>query len=623
MDHREGPAAAIAGCSSSDISGVGEAPGQCSQQPWLQYAAGRDGAEPEQQLFYHVNMNELTNALLVPAGILSSRLQPRTPLIAMEGQATQATPCLGREENGDHSSSNNGSGKFLEAVPATLPPRLSRHRNTLKAALLQSPENTYYVEDTLVIGSVGRRGGLVERSNSATKEQQPQGSPTFPERVPVSTSPISVRSLPVSLVHSPLALPWGQFSDVSGVSSSRGASFHVQRPSQIECGVDSSSEDSIWLEQAPLTGDMSAEKKSTVKKKRVHFPDNVIKSVSVVQADDQLRLLVEYNRPWYAHLVLVVASAFFVLHWGFIALVTKPSPASERMDACVLVSFVAFGFASAYLLAFLALTWRPSSEELGFLMDCSRNRSVLCVLLAGVFSQLSLVAAFMLSGNFGSLVCFCCIPLFLTYLYEEYKQHAVSVLDGIGCFLVVVSIVVFCIGFELKNPAGLYGRIISVCIALMGGAAMALFLFQVRTVSRFVSNFFIMSSTVTLATLLLAFAAYITGAFAAHIGTSHRTLTQISSEDFLNIILSALFLFLSWFTYHWSSLFFDRMTLSGSFSLGGPMSLLVFHLLSLPTVCLPYEIAGGVAMVIGCALVLYSGYRFRQNVEVRIELERE
>ncbi|ESL10223.1 hypothetical protein TRSC58_02047 [Trypanosoma rangeli SC58] len=620
MDRREGAAAAAAAPSrsNSDISGVGEEPGQCSQQPWPQRAAGRDGAEPEQQLFYQLNMKELTNALLVPADMLSSRLQPRTPLLAVEGQATQTTPCFRSEEIDDRSS----SGKFLEVVSASLPSRLSRHRNALRAALLQSPENMYYTEDTLVIGSVGRRGGLVERGNSATKEQQLQGNPTSPERVPASISSISVRSLPVSVVHSPLALSWGQFSEVSSASSLRGASFHVQRPSQIECGVDSSLEDSVGLEQALLTEDIVAEKKSIGKKKRVHFPDNVIKSVSVVQADDQLRLLVEYNRPWYAHLVLVVASAFFVLHWGFIALVTKPSSVSERMDACVLVSFVAFGFASVYLLAFLALTWRPSRDELGFLMDRSRNRSVLYVLLAGVFSQLSLVAAFMLCDNFGSLVCFCCIPLFLTYLYEEYKQHAVSVLDGIGCILAVASIVVFCIGFEL-NATGLSERIISVCIALMGGAAMALFLFQVRTVSRFVSNFFVMSSTVTLATLLLAFVAYITGAFAARIGTSHQTLTQISSADFLNIILSALFLFLSWFTYHWSSLFFDRMTLSGSFSLGGPMSLLVFHLLSLPTAYLQYEIAGGVAMVIGCGLVLYSGYRFRQNVEVRIELERE
>ncbi|RNF27565.1 uncharacterized protein Tco025E_00215 [Trypanosoma conorhini] len=626
MDRRKGPATAALGSSGS---GGDEQPGQSVQQQQPRDAAGREGAEepggagPERQLFYHVKMNEITNALLVPAEMLSAKLQPRTSLAAAEGYAASQ---LGREEEGDHSSVSSrstGNGKLCEAMPASFSARPNRGCNTLKASLLQSPENTYYVEDTLVIGSMGRRGGLVERGNSAANEQQRQGSLTSPAREPASSPPIPIKGLPLPVVRSPLSSSWGQGSEVPCGSSLRGVTFHVQRPSRVERGVDNSSGDSVRLEEPLLAEEVSAGKKSTVKKKRVHFPDNVIKSVSVVQADDQLRLLVEYNRPWYAHLVLVVASAFFVLHWGFIALVTKPSPPSERMAACAVVSFVAFGFASVYLLAFLALTWRPDRDELEFLIDFSRNRPVIYVLLAGVASQLSLVAAFMFCGSIGSLVCFCCIPLVLTFLYEEYKQHAVSVLDGIGCILVVGSIVVFCVGIELENETEMYERIVPVCIALVGGAAMAFFLFQVRTVSRSVSNLLVMSSTITLATLLLLLVVYVTSAFTARIGASHQTLTQISSADFLNIILGALFLFLSWFTYHWSSLFFDRMTLSGSFSLGGPMSLLVFHLLSLPTASLPYEVAGGVAMVIGCALVLYSGYRFRQNVEVRIELERE
>ncbi|PBJ80260.1 hypothetical protein BCY84_01519 [Trypanosoma cruzi cruzi] len=631
MDSRKGAAGDSLTGSNTNGSSVGRAPTPTAQQPRLHDTAaaercGDEGSdnEPEQPLFYQVNMREITNALLVPADMVSAKLRPLTPSTVAEGPTIQVTSGVLADGGTDYSSNaSSNSGRFLDVPPANLPVRHGRHHSTVRAAVLPSPENTFYVEDTLVIGSVGRRGGLVERGNTFSNECQRQGDATTPARPIASSSLLPVPRPPGFAARSsspPLSKP---FNDALQSSSLRSVTFLVQKPTRIERCVDTISEESVGLEQPLIAEGVNVTKKSASKKKRVHFPEDVIKSVSVVHADDQLRLLVEYYRPWYAHLVLLVASAFFVFHWGFVVLAMRPSEVSQRFAASVVISFVAFGFASAYLLAFLALTWRPGSEELGFLMDFSRNRPVIYVLLAGVASQLSLVASFMFRCDVGSLVCFCCIPLVVTYLYEEYKKHAVSVLDCIGCILVVGSIVVFYVGAEIDDDSKLYYRVVPVCISVVGGVSMAYFLFQVRTVSRCVSNFFIMSSTTTLVTLLLAFVGYVMDAFASPIGASQKKLTEISSEDFFKIIVSALFLFFAWFTYHWSSLFFDRMTLSGSFSLGGPISLLVFNLLSLPTASLPYEIAGGVAMMIGCALVLFSGFRFRQNVEVRIELERE
>ncbi|ORC87439.1 uncharacterized protein TM35_000222380 [Trypanosoma theileri] len=602
-------------------------------------------------VFFHLNMREITNALLVPSDALSAKLQKQQQQqVQQNNNNNNNSNSNSSSSKPNNSNSNNNAvdvddvyvgsyGSVVDVGSLSRSQRYHRHHNTLKAAVLQSPDSTYYVEETLLIGSVGsigRRGGLLDTSGYPNSEQRrgltsiPKTTTSIPASIPIPTttaqsinstdsSPI-MRSAPLPVNPSSTARTQ-QGTEFSCTPSLRSVTFLVRKPSKSDPTVDAGSEDDGELER-PLMPDNTTNGTRKKKKKSVRFPENVIKSVSFVQADDQLHLLVQYNRPWYAHLVLVIASAFFVLHWGFIARVTNYSTFTERIGVSAVISFVAFGFAAAYLLCFLALSWRPDREEREYLFDFSRNRSVIYVITAGVIAQLCLVCAFMFCVNVVGLVCFCCFPLILTYLYEEYKKHSVSVLDAVGCVLVVSSIVVFTVGAEVRG-GGPYTRVLTVVFGMVGGIAMAFFLFQLRTVSRHVSNLFVMSSTITITTLVLAFISYATNGFTIPIGESHRPLTEISSSDFLNIILSALFLFLSWFAYHWSSLFFDRMTLSGSFSLGGPISLLVFFLLSLPTAALPYEIAGGVAMGIGCALVLYSGYRFRQSVEVRIELEQE
>lgn len=568
--------------------------------------------DAEQPLFYHVSMRDITDALLVPADTVSAKLQSLAPAPANESAVV--SPLTPRSCGSDGASSVS-SATIADVSPATCSPRQARQHGTLRTAVASSPEGAYYAEETLVIGSLARRGSLVANEPQLQRESS---SAALPSADNVSGL-LASQSSPGSAVGSSTLSR--QPGDVSPSSSLRDITFFVRRASGNERDVDNALGDTEALEEPFVTDGVNASRRNAKKKKRVHFPENVIKSVSVLQADDQLRLLVRYNRPWYAHFVLLVASIFFVLHWGFIALLTVPSNTGERVAASAIISFVAFGFASVYLLAFLALTWRPGVDELEFLTDFSRNRPVLYVLMAGVVAQLSLVVSFMFSINVVLIISVCCIPLVVTYLYEEYKKHGVSVLDAIGCILVFGSIIVFFLGAKSEDDA-LYRRLLSVGVALVGGAAMAFFLFQVRTVSQYVSNFFVMSSTITLTTLVLAAVAYVTDGFSVPITASHKKLTDISSNDFLKILLSALFLFLSWFTYHWSSLFFDRMTLSGSFCLGGPISLLVFYLLSLPAASLPYEIGGGVAVTIGCGLVLFSGFRFRQNIEVQIELER-
>ncbi|RHW67506.1 hypothetical protein DPX39_110143000 [Trypanosoma brucei equiperdum] len=349
------------------------------------------------------------------------------------------------------------------------------------------------------------------------------------------------------------------------------------------------------------------------KVKRVRFSETVVGSVSFVETHNEIQVIVESHYPWLALAGLVIAVTFFVLHWGVIAVIAGPREGIERITAVSLVDFVSSGLASLIMLLFLALLWRPGREEVDVISSCSGISRVMCVAFCGALATLSLVCMFMFTNSAVGFVCFCCCPFVGTHLYEVLKLHNVPLLSTMASILIVWAFAALVIGCFVEGDAVTFRCLWPVAIAISGGAAMCVYLFQFRSVGREVSGLFLSFVTLVTVTLMLALASYASGGFSLPTQSTQSSLFVLVMTDFSSVLFSVFFLVLYHLIYHCSSPFFSRLCVPGSFVFGGAISLLISRLLLESVVFWPLEATGSILMMAGSALIFVAEYHQWQS----------
>nr|CCC54279.1 conserved hypothetical protein [Trypanosoma vivax Y486] len=589
-------------------------------------------ASPQgQQLLYSVDMRDVASALLVPSDILSASLQPLGSTAGFTSPVLQAASAADDMRGG-------GSDGAAECMTGNSSLNYSRHHSTLKATNLTFSDSRNLAPNTAVIGSVSSRFSA-PRSYSSQIAELGSGSSTMPmalneglfptSAVPASRGPNDAQAQCPPVVGGQPFLEIQQRCLAQPSSPHHGITLLGLCSPRVDSDADLADVCAGCTEPL-LLPDGTANTSIGVARlgnnrpiKRVHFPENLIKSVCVIETEDQLKLLVHCNRPWYALIVSLVSTLSFVLHWVTIFHVSSSYDIEERFAGTALVSFISSGIALASLLLFLILTWRPGKGELKVLKSLSRARLVLFILITGSVAQLSLFCSFILGGGVLSLTFFFCCPLVLTYLYEAYKGHSVSTLDLMGCLLAAASIVVLAADEEVNEVNYAFAHAGPVVAAVAGGTAASFFLFQLRTTSRYISNLFVMSASLSLTTVCFALLSFLSGAFTPQANRAKDTVLQTVHAQMSKLVLAAAFLSIFHITHRWSSLFFDRLTLSGWFCAGSPAALLTCHFFLFQAMTLACEIFAGVGTCLGSILVLVAGMRFRQNIEMFVELEVE
>lgn len=364
-------------------------------------------------------------------------------------------------------------------------------------------------------------------------------------------------------------------------------------------------------------------------KKRVHFPDNVVKSVCIVPAVDgsaNHELQVEYNRPWYAYVLFMASNVFFVLAWTEIMKAAWPSTdRNESLPAAVaVVTFISVAFATVFFLAYVLLTWRPVEYELvvirskWFLRDCSK------LIVCGVLAMMLLMCSCMSHITCVNSIAFTTTPLIVICLHEKLRHSdAVTGMDSCGTMSCVVGLVVLCVGEERAHRGVRLERIGAIVASIAGGVLMAPFLSLLRRAGKDVSNAAIITATLLCASAASAAIAAGVKGFTSPLGNGRSgresTFTDLSNEELLRVMLSGAFMFFFWFLHHTVSLYFDRMSIVAGYTFCTPMVLVIYHLQGLPTIDRIFEAIGGGLVTFGCSAVVFSGWLYRKNISIPIE----
>jgi hypothetical protein len=384
-------------------------------------------------------------------------------------------------------------------------------------------------------------------------------------------------------------------------------------------------------EQAPLLASPSTAASTRERRapKRVHFPENVVKSVCIIPGNDGHTpiLRVKYNRPWYAYVVFLASNVFFVLAWTEIMKAAWPStwPGESLSSAVSIVAFIAFAFATTFLLFYLLLTWRPLTGELLVLRSRWFMRSFIKTMIYGIFSQTLLTVSCMLHITCVNTISFTTVPLIMTFLYEKVQHRAMTSMDTFGTAAAAIGMIVLCVGEERADVGDRMHRFGAIVASVLGGVCMAPYLSQLRTVSKDVSNAFVITASVLLSTLVAAAVAAAAGGYTAPLGNGddrRSVFSDLSRTEFLRVMLSGAFMFFFWFLHHKVSLYFDQMSIVAGYSLCSPIVLVIYKIQSLPTMEHMFEGIGGALVTLGCSTVVFSGWYYRTYVAIRIEVER-
>lgn len=456
-------------------------------------------------------------------------------------------------------------------------------------------------------------GSATSRERVSTHHRSVRGS------VSSSTAPED-RGREVSFVHSQKGRRGSSFVVLDAQSSSNtGGSMSSPHVASVH-GSSLAREGSSLLPETP--------ERERRPKKRVHFPDNVVKSVCIIPGIDGHAPVVQvkYNRPWYAYVLFLASNVFFVLAWTEIMKAAWPStwPDESLESAVSIVTFIAFAFASVFLLFYLLLTWRPLPSEVVALKSKWFLRSFVKTMIYGMFSQVLLTVSCMLHITCVNTISFTTVPLIMTFLYEKVQHHAVTTMDSFGTAAAAIGMIVLCVGEERADVGDRMHRFGAIVASILGGVCMAPYLTQLRSVSKDVSNAFVITCSVLLSTAVAAAVAGMTGGFTAPLGNGDdRTsvFSDLSRTEFLRVMLSGAFMFFFWFLHHNVSLYFDKMSIVAGYSLCSPMVLIIYSIQNLPTMDRLFEGLGGALVTLGCSTVVFSGWYYRTNVAVRIEMD--
>lgn len=361
--------------------------------------------------------------------------------------------------------------------------------------------------------------------------------------------------------------------------------------------------------------------------KRVHFPDNVVKSVCIVPVvDGGHELHVEYRRPPYAFVFFFLSNIGFVAAWSEIMRASWPatSPGESLAASVSVVTFLSLCFSGGFLLLFIGLTWRLTEYERIVIRQRWFLVRLAKLVACGTAAQTLLMLSCMSHVTCVNSISFTTMPLIALYCYERSRHHSfVSGTDSFGTVACAIGLIVLCVGEERADRGSRGARLLAIVASVVGGVLMAPYLSLLRIASKDTSNAALITLSVLCAAFAAAAATAASGGFSASVALGHGDtvdygISALGRKETLRVMLSGAFLFTFWFLHHKASLYFDRLTIVGGYSLCAPLVLVAFHIQGLPTMEHLLEVIGGILVTAGCLAVGFSGWLYRKNVAIPI-----
>lgn len=618
--------------------------------------------------YYQVDLKELTDVLQLPAEAISAQLaraafQPRSAPSAFHSAFLAAHPPASRPTGGvhfgaDREESTVDSTSTTATASTTAvgrPPQLyRRHHSTLYASTVR-PDALSAVarpldDDVLLISSFARPP-RVPRTSSSSGNAGALGEGAALRRSPLppshgrdstaTTESGSSSSAPGSGPRRTLRevfLHIRRGSRLDGGGNGAGASTQRRSPtpslsSSRAHGGDEANEPLLSSpDPATPSGDASA----TRPRRRVHFPEDVIQSVSVEQEENHLQLLLAYKRPWYAGVALCVAAITQAATWSVVGYLVSYSHTSDgRAEAAPLFMLVAMAASALPMLLYLCCTWRPGWEERDFLQDGNRRSCLAWSWVSGVLAHVGLLVSMIVAVEPTAFLCYGVMPMVITIAGGAYAGFPVTALDVVGGAAAIAALLVPLIGVpcwaasrEHVTTDDMLRSVTAISVGCVGAACFAWFLRQLRVASQHVSHLFVLTSTNVLTVVVLLLIATFTGSFDsdAHVGTAQAGISRLHLFPDVVLLLGAgVLLLVGWWCYHVGTLYFDALSSVSFFALGTPVVVLVLGLLHAlrPLARLLLYAGGAAGVVVAAVQVLIAGYLYRRNIEIRIVLDRD
>ncbi|CAJ1991897.1 hypothetical protein conserved [Leishmania donovani] len=415
----------------------------------------------------------------------------------------------------------------------------------------------------------------------------------------------------------------------------------------------------------------------SVPSRRVHFSDDVIESIHVArQEEDYMRLLVVYNRPWYAYALLVLFSLFFGLSYASVMYLEEDQ--SELRDRATSVAFVLFLFVGAgavTLTAHLLLCRQlDSEEEPSFIEDAGQRRRLPKLWSYSVLFFSASVAAIALSHFISLTVAVVMVISLACHLVAELHNRGdggdcVTRQDALGCATAGLGAALVVLGGLWQEMATYHASLGEALLSLLGwgssvivsGVCWACFTRQLREMSQRVSQQFLLSTSLVMCTVALGIGTYVANVALTSDEASSAALAGVAAQttggaeaasalQLLDLVLlpchrffpdvvvllgGGLCSLLCWYAYHAVSFYVDHASSAACMVLGAVLSavpLIVARVLrigwadvtasALLQGSLAVMVVGVVAVEAGSAVVVWSGFRYRREVEIRIVLEK-
>ncbi|CBZ29742.1 conserved hypothetical protein [Leishmania mexicana MHOM/GT/2001/U1103] len=389
-----------------------------------------------------------------------------------------------------------------------------------------------------------------------------------------------------------------------------------------------------------------------------------------------MRLLVVYSRPWYAYALLLLFSFFLGLSHASVMYVEEDQ--LELKDRATSVAFVLFlfvGVAAVTLTAHLLLCRQPDNEEEeSFIEDVGQRRRLPKLWLYSVLFFSASVAAITFSHSISVTVAVVMVISLACHLVAEHHNRGdggdcLTRQDVLGCVAAGFGAALVVLGGVWQEMAAYNASLSVALLSLLGwgssvivsGVCWACFTRHLREMSQRVSQQFLLSTSLVVCTVALGIGAYVgnlaltsdeASSAAPASGTAQTTgggeadrapqllgLVLLPCHRFFPDVVvllgGGLCSLLCWYAYHAVSFYVDHASSAACMVLGAVLSavpLIVARVLrvgwadvtasALLQGSLAVMVVGVAVAAAGAAVVVWSGFRYRREVEIRIVLEK-
>lgn len=408
--------------------------------------------------------------------------------------------------------------------------------------------------------------------------------------------------------------------------------------------------------------DWSAPSPSTPRR-RVHFSEDVIASISVARRDeDYMHLLVVYGRPWYAYALLVVFGVLLGCSMSSLTYISSRTAALDEQAVIeVFLHFLQLCGVSVGMLCYYAVVGRSSVEE-----DTvsPSQRALLPLQLPGLwgsgaifFTALSsaIIAGCCFSFSFttaATMVVVLALHLVLERLYRENGGDAINALDVIGCLVAVCGALCTSASDVLRANSSSVSKWNSfsraqrflvigwwVTSVLVAGVFFVVYTRRLRRMSQQLSQLFLLVSTMGVSTVVLGSASYILYALLSadelRLFFFHQLLPlSVRPLDVFIFIGGVAASLAGWCIYHRISFYVDHVDsvtclLVGVLGAATPLPVKGFVLIGWAAIASSVALTSALALLVGgellilagAAMILFSGFCYRRQVEIRIVME--